>query len=114
VIKGNPQLSFEVQVMLNGYVEDSIKSPDLTEFTIDSIQSQIDVLDTLGQVGKRDTIIVKTVYHNDRTQLQGKAIADQLIKFGADSTRITHFGNAIPALLPENRKLTVKAVARAK
>ena len=115
VIKANPQLSFEVQVMLDGYVEDSVKSsPDLSEFTIDSIRSQIDVLDTLGQVGKRDTIIVKTIYHNDRTQLQGKAITDQLIKFGADSTRVTHFGNAIPALFPENRKLTVKAVARAK
>jgi len=115
VIKANPQLSFEIQVMLNGYVEDSVKSsPDLSEVTFDSIRTQIDFLDTLGQAGKRDTVIVRTIYHNDRTRLQGKAITEQLVKLGADSASITIFGNAIPALLPENRKLTVKAVARTK
>jgi hypothetical protein len=39
---------------------------------------------------------------------------DQLIKLGADFSRLTYSGKASPALLPEDKKLTVKAVARAK
>ncbi len=115
LIRANPQLRFEIQVMLNGYEEDSVKSsPELSEFMMDSIRSQIDAIDSLGMPIKRDTVIARTIYHNDRTLIQGKAIVDQLIKYGADATGLKYFGNAIPALLPENKKLTVKAVAHAK
>lgn len=115
VVKANPQLNFEIQVMLDGYVEDSIKStPDLTEVTVDSIHTTIDDIDSTGQLYKRDTIVVKNRYHNDRTQAQALSIREYLIKLGADSKNLTTFHNAKPALVPEDKKLMVKAVARAK
>ena len=50
LIKANPTMKFEIQVMLNGYVEDSVKSNnDLTEMTIDSITMKYDDIDSLGQ-----------------------------------------------------------------
>jgi hypothetical protein len=115
LIKANPQLNFEIQVMLNGYEEDSVQSsPDLTEVLIDSMRTQIDDIDSLGQLYKRDTIVVRTTYHNNRTQEQANRIVESLVRLGADTNVLTTLTNAIPALLPENRKLTIKAVARAK
>jgi hypothetical protein len=113
--KANPELSFEIQVMLNGYHEDSIQSsPDLTELTMDSIQVQVDDIDTLGQVFKRDTIIVKSRYHNNRTQPQALAIVEYLTRLGVGNQNLIVFTNAIPAVLPENKKLIVKIVVRPK
>lgn len=115
VVKSNPQLKFEIQVMLSGYVQDTIMSnPDLTEVMIDSIQTQIDEIDTLGQLYKKDTVIVNQTYHNDRTLKQAQSIIDYLVKQGAGQDTFTFFGNAIPATVPENKKTTIKAVARAK
>jgi len=115
LMKANPQLNFEIQVMLNGYEEDSVQSfPDLTEVSTDSIQTQVDEIDSLGQVFKRDTVILKTTYHNDRTQLQAKTIVDYLVRLGISPDGLQTLTNAIPAVLPENRKLTIKAVARSK
>jgi hypothetical protein len=115
VIKANPNLNFEVQVMLNGYEQDSVMSnPDLTEVMIDSIKTQIDDIDTVGQVYKRDTIMVSKVYHNDRTLLQAQSIIDYLVRQGVPKDNLTYLGNAIAATTPENKKLTIKAVARGK
>jgi Tol biopolymer transport system component len=113
LVKANPALRFEIQVLLNGYEEDSVQvSPDLTEMVVDSILSQFDDIDTLGQLYKRDTIMVKTRYHNDRTFKQAQAIITYLSSQGIETSRLTYFGNAIEAILPENKKLTIKAVAR--
>jgi len=115
VAKANPQLKFEIQVMLSGYEQDSVASnPDLTEVMVDSLHTQIDEIDSLGQLYKKDTVIVKTTYHNDRTLLQAQNIISYLASQGASSDSFTYFGNAIPAALPENRKTTIKAVARAR
>jgi hypothetical protein len=115
VAKANPQLKFEIQVMLNGYQQDSVMSnPDLTEVIVDSLHTQMDDIDSLGQVYKKDTIIVKTTYHNDRTLQQAQSIISYLGSQGASTDNFTYFGNAIPATVPENKKLTIKAVARAK
>ncbi len=115
LIKANPQLNFEIQVMLNGYEEDSVRSSDdLTEVLVDSIKTQIDDIDSLGQVYKRDTIVSRTLYHNNRTQLQANSIVEYIGKSGIDTTNVKTLTNAIPAVLPDNRKLTIKAVARAK
>ena len=115
VAKANPQLKFEIQVMLSGYEQDSVASnPDLTELMVDSLHTQIDEIDSLGQLYKKDTVIVKTTYHNDRTLLQAQNIISYLASQGASSDSFTYFGNAIPAALPENRKTTIKAVARAR
>ncbi len=111
--KANPALKFEIQVLLSGYEEDSTQtSPDLTEMVIDSILTQFDDIDTLGQLYKRDTMMVRTRYHNDRTLQQSQAIITYLNSQGIETTRLTYFGNAIEAVIPENKKLTIKAVAR--
>jgi len=115
MVKANPQFKFEIQAMLNGYEQDSTTSnPDLTEIMVDSIKTQIDDIDTLGQLYKRDTIVVNTVYHNDRTLKQAQSIIDYLITQGADQNSFTLFGNAIPAIIPENKNLIIKAVVRPK
>jgi hypothetical protein len=115
MIKANPQLSFEIQVMLSGYAEDSVKSsPDLSEVTIDSLHTQVEDIDSLGQLYKRDTAMVKNIYHNNRTLSQANVIVDYLKKLGANVDNLTIFTNAIAAVLPEDKKLTVKAVARNK
>jgi hypothetical protein len=115
VAKSNPQLKFEIQVMLSGYVQDTIMSnPDLTEVMIDSIQTQIDEIDTLGQLYKKDTMVVNQTYHNDRTLKQAQSIIDYFVRQGVGQDTFTFFGNAIPATVPENKKTTIKAVARAK
>ena len=115
VAKANPQLRFEIQVMLNGYEQDTVMSnPDLTEVLVDSLRTQMDEIDSLGQLYKKDTVIVKTMYHNDRTLLQAQSIITYLGTQGASPDNFTYFGNAIPATLPENKKITIKAVARSK
>lgn len=115
MMKGNPELNFEIQVLLEGYEEDSVRSsPDLTEILIDSINTQIDDIDSLGQLYKRDTMIVRTTYHNDRTQLQAEAIVDNLVAAGIKTDNLKILTNAIPAVLPENRKLLIKAAPRSK
>jgi len=111
--KANPLLKFEIQVMLQGYEQDSIQSnPDLTEIAIDTIRTFVDTVDSLGMVSQRDTIVVNSFYHNDRTVLQSQHIIDYLVTQGADPNKLTSFHNAIPALTPEDRKLIIKAVAR--
>jgi hypothetical protein len=112
-MKNNPALKFEIQVMLNGYLEDSVRtSPDLTEVQVDSVLTQYDEIDTLGQLYKKDTVLIRTIYHNDRTAKQAKSIIEYLAGQGIDRQRISVFVNAIPATLPENRKVTVKARAK--
>jgi hypothetical protein len=115
VAKANPSYKFEIQVLLSGYVEDSIQSsPDLTEMIVDSIVMKIDDIDTLGQLYQRDTTVAKTRYHNDRTIQQSNAIIEYLVSQGSRADGFTSFGNAIPATLPGNKKLTIKAVARSR
>jgi hypothetical protein len=115
VVKANPDFKFEIQVLLNGYEEDTIQSnPDLTEVIYDSIHATFDDIDTLGQLYQRDTIVVRSLYHNDRTWQQAQSIIQYLVSQGANESSFGFFGNAIPATLPENKKLTVKAMARRK
>lgn len=113
VIKSNPAFKFEIQVMLAGYNEDSVRSSaDLTEVVYDSIHMLVDDIDTLGQLYKRDTVIAKVTYHNDRTIQQAKNVISYLVSQGAAPNNLVHFGNARAEAIPENRKTVVKAVAR--
>lgn len=113
VLKANPQFNIEMQVMLTGYEEDSVQSnPDLTEMMIDSIVVQVEDIDTLGQLYTRDSLLVDTVYHNDRTHQQAEHIIEYLVAQGADEQAFSHFGNAIPAILPEDKKLIIKAAVK--
>jgi len=113
VAKNNPALKMEIQVMLNGYREDKAPSdPDLTEVLVDSVATQYDEIDSLGQLYKKDTIMVRRTYHNDRTGKQAASIVAYLVSQGVDPKNLTVFVNAIPAAQPENRKTVVKARAR--
>jgi hypothetical protein len=113
IVKAAPEFTFEIQVMMTGFREDSIQSdPDLTEVLIDSVLAKFDDIDTLGQLYQRDTLLVDTTYHNDRTHRQADAIVQYLAAQGTEPTRFIIFGNAIPATLPEDQKLVIKAVAR--
>jgi hypothetical protein len=113
VIKNNPSFKFEIQVMLAGYLEDSVRSgPDLTEVLYDTIRMQIDDIDTLGQLYKRDSLIAKVTYHNDRTIQQAKNIISYLISQGASAGNLVYFVNARPEAITENRKIVVRVVAR--
>jgi hypothetical protein len=114
-VKANPGLKFEIQVLLKGYEEDSVQSmEDLTEVYYDSIADTYDDIDTLGQLYQRDTTYVVPTWHNDRTIKQAQSIIQYLVSQGADENSFSFFGNAIEATTPEEKKLTIKAVARAK
>jgi hypothetical protein len=113
LMNGNPNVTFEIQVLLNGYVEDSLQSnPDLTEVVYDTIVYEFNGVDSLGNPVAEDSIAIEPTYHNNRTWQQAQAIADYLAQQGVSAGRLTVFGNAVPAVLPDDRKLTVKAVAK--
>ncbi len=115
VIKKNPDLKFEIQVLLSGYVEDSIKSnPDLTEVKHESIKGKYEDIDSLGQLFLRDTILTKTTFHNNRTPQQAQAVVSYLVSQGVDNNKLGVFGNATPAIMPDTKKTVVKAVVKAK
>jgi hypothetical protein len=115
VIKANPQLKFEIDVTLDGYVQDSTMSePDLTEILSDTIQMQLDVLDSIGKAVKKDTLVVKQKFHNDRTPGQGQAITEYLIRQGVDQKSVFYVGNVMPATTENVRKLIIKTVVRSR
>ena len=74
----------------------------------DSVASTYDEIDTAGQLYQKDTVLVKTTFHNNRTWQQGQALVDYFVSQGARPTNFSVFGNAIPATTPEERKLIVK------
>lgn len=113
LLSGNPNMKAEIQVTLTGYEEDTIQSSaDLTEQTYDSIASQYEVADSAGAVSVRDTVIVKTIYHNNRTDEQANAIKFYFMSQGLPAERFHVLTNAVPAARPEEKKLLVKIVAR--
>ncbi len=107
--------NYEVQVLLSGYVEDSVRSsPDLTEVMIDSTHVVLESFDSLGQRTTRDSVVVKTRYHNDRTEKEAQAIIDKLVAAGIDRRNLSMFINARQEDVVENRKTTIKIIARPK
>jgi hypothetical protein len=113
LMKSTPNLNFEIQVLLAGYVEDSVQSnPDLTEVVVDSTTLILESIDSLGQLTTRDSLVIKTRYHNDRTEKQANVIIDQLVAMGVDRRNLTLFVNSRPEEIIENRRTTVKLVAR--
>jgi len=115
LIKNSPGFNFEIQVLLAGYVEDSVQSvPDLTEVEIDSTNITLEAIDSTGQLITRDSLVIKSRFHNDRTEKQGNAIIDQLVALGVDRKNLSLFVNSRPEEIIENRKITVKLMARKK
>lgn len=114
LMKSTP-FDFEVQVLLSGYLEDSVQtSADLTEIIIDSTNVVLQRVDSLGQFSTVDSLVVKNRYHNDRTQKEANVIVDKLVASGIDRGRLTMFVNARQEDVVENRKTVIKIVARPK
>lgn len=114
LMKSTP-LDFELQVLLSGYMEDSVQSsPDLTELIIDSTNVVLQKVDSLGQLSTQDSLVIKTRYHNDRTQKEAEVIIDKLVASGIDRGRINAFVNARQEDIIENRETVIKVVARPK
>lgn len=115
LLKSNPGMMAEIQIELQGYVEDSIKSsPDLTETRIDSVEYFFDEIDSLGQLYRHDTIMAEYTYHNNRTIKQAEAIVEQLVALGCSRDGLVYITAVKPEAILENRKLLVKAVLRKK
>jgi len=94
---------------MQGYQEDSLQSgPDLTEMLLDTVQWKYIDIDTLGQLYEKDTASVKVIYHNDRTFEQGQSIMKYLISKGAQPDNLEIITNVVPAVLPEEKKLSIK------
>lgn len=109
LMSSNSGLNYEVQVLLAGYQEDSLRSnPDLTQQQMDSVMTQMDDIDSLGQLYQRDTIIIKTIYHNNRTPAQAQTIVNYLITSGVAPGKLTTFVNARPEAIEEKKKLEVR------
>lgn len=111
LILGNPGKSFSVHVTLMGYQKDSVSSgTDLTEVIRDTIK--IPVIYKIDSVttAVRDSIVIKTTYHNNRTPNQAKALWDYLVAQGIAASRLSYSGKALPEAVLENRKTLVKVV----
>jgi hypothetical protein len=112
LINANPDFKFQVNVQLNGYVEDTLKSnPDLTEVLIDSVIYEYNGVDSLGQPSTEDSLAVKTLYHNNRANAQAKAVVEYLTAQGVNRDRLAFTGTAVPGIVPENKKLLIKLIS---
>jgi hypothetical protein len=115
LLKNYSNLNFEIHVLLLGYVEDTEpSSPDLTELVVDSTYTAQQVVDSLGRFATRDSLLVRKLYHNDRTEKQAQTIVDQLVELGLDRKNFTIFVSAKPEEVEENKGTIIKLVARAK
>jgi hypothetical protein len=114
LIKNTPSLAFELQVILSGYLEDSVQSiQDLTEVETDTATVSIEAIDSLGQMITKDSTIVRQSFHNNRTEQQAVNIIDQLVLLGVDKNRLSTFVNAKPLEAGEVARIRVRLVARA-
>ena len=113
MIQGNPEKSFSILVSLTGYQKDSVRSSaDMTEILVDSIKIPVTYKVDSLHIATRDSVVIKTTYHNDRTPRQAKALGDYFIKQGIPAGRVMYTGKALPESIVENQKTTVKIIVR--
>ncbi len=111
MLKGNPSRYFAFEVLLKGHVIDSVRSDaDLTEVTTDTLKIPVTFRIDSVTTGTRDSIVLRTRYHNDRTLKQAQTIAQYLIQEGIPSARIAVSGKAEGEAIIENRKTLVKLI----
>lgn len=111
MMKANSGKSFSVLVTLEGYQKDSVRSsPDLTEVIVDTLKIPVNNKVDSVTTARRDSLVIKTTYHNDRTMLQAKALGDYLFNMGIPEGRLACSGKSKPETIPENRKTVVTVV----
>lgn len=112
VINGNPQFNFKLNIVLDGYLEDSLQAaPDLTEVRYDTVVYEYVGIDSLGQTYTEDSLAVEQIYHNDRTEQQAQVIIQQLKQAGVKADKLTYQVTRLPATAPE-RKVLVKVIVK--
>lgn len=114
LVRGNPSLNFDLVVSLDGYLEDSVqRDADLSEVRYDSLRQRVVVAtDSLGQVVKKDTVLIKTIFHNDRTARYAQSLMEALAAIGTDVKRIKPNTEKMPATEATQRRFKVRLVAR--
>lgn len=111
MVQGNSGHAFSIEVTLKGYEIDSIQStPDLTEVLVDTLRIPVTYMVDSTTTATRDSLVVTTRYHNDRTLGQAKAIETYLIQEGIQSSRLASSGIAELEALPEKRKTLIKII----
>ncbi|NJN40989.1 MAG: hypothetical protein HC811_00785 [Flammeovirgaceae bacterium] len=133
LVRANTNFKFNLDVTLYGLEKDSVqRNPDLTEIIHDtiiytlnySVDSLVEIppdsltlstvpdsltlpiqYDTIRTTYSRDSIVVKTTYHNDRTSEQLQTVLNALLSEGIGSDRIQWTHRAIPIEAIENKKL---------
>lgn len=111
LMRSNPNKSFAIEVTLYGYQEDSLRSsPELTETAYDT--TRIPVTYPLDSVttATRDSLVIKSRYHNDRTLGQARALAAALVREGIPAGKLACSGSAIKEALPEKRRTEVQVI----
>jgi len=111
LIKGNPDKFFSIMITLAGYQKDSVRSnPDLTEIHIDTLRFPVTYKIDSVTIGKRDSLILKITYHNNRTLKQAKAIGHYLLSQGIAPNKISQSGKAQEEAVLEKRKTYVTVI----
>lgn len=112
LMQGNPSVYFSIQVSLQGFEKDSVRSnPDLTELKIDTIKIPVTYKVDSVTTAVRDSLVIKSTFHNDRTLPQSKAVFNYLLSQGIPAGRMACSGKAIVEALPEKRRVWVTAIA---
>ncbi len=111
LIHGSPGKSFSIEVTLQGYVQDTIRSTsDLTEVVYDSTRIPVTYVVDSVTTATRDSIVVKARYHNDRTLRQAKAIEAALVQEGTPPARLASSGKAVAEAILEKRNTLVRVI----
>ena len=112
LMQGNPSVYFSIQVSLMGFEQDSVRSnPDFTELKVDTIKIPVTYRVDSVPTAVRDSLVIKSTYHNDRSLQQSKAVFNYLISQGIPAGKLACSGKAMPEALPEKRKILVTAIA---
>jgi hypothetical protein len=115
LLKSNTDMNFEIQVTLNGYAEDTTRvNPDLTEEIATTSTQTFSTTDTLGNITTRDSVMVKIIYHNNRTEQQANAVVEKFIAMGVNRSNLSISTNK--KVMPDEamKNTEVKIIARAK
>lgn len=111
MMRGNADKSFAIEVTMYGYLEDSLRSqPDLTEVAYDTTRLTVTYAVDSVTSATRDSLVVKTRYHNDRTLAQAKTVASALVRLGIPAEKLACSGTALKEALPEKRRTEVQLI----
>jgi hypothetical protein len=116
LMKSGAAAGYSIEVDLYGYQRDSLQSsPDLTEVQHDTVHFAVTMrsTDSTGVITEtqRDSVVVKTSYHNDRTVQQALEVVNYIVAQGVPSSGVLPVSRAFDAV-PEERKTLVKLKVR--